>query len=123
MSEYKIPRHPIISAEGKPSQVPEPKPEDTLIFEPNEGEKVMVFSWVRYPSYDFIFGVPHKDSPKYKEEVGFFLYRDARNGIYKEGLYLDVQELLELIDGFGAILQESQKNSQSLWFTHLNKTK
>ncbi|MDF1498542.1 MAG: hypothetical protein P1P85_04290 [Patescibacteria group bacterium] len=76
---------------------------DELIYEPVKGEKINVVSWVRYPSYDFIFGCPAKDNPMSKNEVAFFQFRDTRTKEVKQGFYLDKTELDEMIDGFSKI--------------------
>lgn len=89
---------------------------DCPVYEPVKGEKITIIYWVRYPSYDFIFGIPHKTSPKYKKEVGFFQFRDTRAKKVKQGLYIDIQELEEMIEGFARIKFSSQKyGNKHLW--------
>lgn len=88
---------------------------DCFVYEPVRGEKVKVVAWVRYPSYDFIFGVPDKTNPKYKKEVAFFQVRDTRLKKVMAGCYLDVEELEEFINGFLKIRMFSPKNNPKLW--------
>ncbi len=76
---------------------------DELIYEPVKGEKIKVVSWVRYPSYDFIFGYLDKTNPKAEKEVAFFQFRDTRTKKIKSGFYLDATELDEVINGFSLI--------------------
>ena len=76
---------------------------DELIYEPEKGEKINVVSWIRYPSYDFIFGYPADDNPKAEKEVAFFQFRDTRAKKIKSGFYLDATELDEMINGFSLI--------------------
>lgn len=89
--------------------------EDEFVIEPVKGEKVNVIYWVRYPSYDFIFGVPDKSSPKFGKEVGFYQFRDTRNKKVEAGLYVDVQELNELLEGFKKMKEFAQENSKHLY--------
>ena len=64
------------------------------------GEKINVYVWIQWPSYDFIFGTPHKSSKHYGVEAGFFQYRDTRRKKTKAGFYVDKQELRCLVNGF-----------------------
>lgn len=96
---------------------------ESLIFEPREGEMVEVVYWARYPSYDFIFGVPTILNPKHKLEVGFFQFRSADHEIGREGIYIDVNELLDMINGFQMMVDRSKSNSANLWFKHNEENK
>ena len=87
---------------------------DELIYEPAKGEKINVVSWVRYPSYDFLFGYPDKTNPKAKKEVAFFQFRDTRTRKIKLGFYLDATELSEVINGFSLI--------QKAWAMRIKKS-
>ncbi len=78
-------------------------------------EKVLVHGWYRFPSYDFLFGYPDSLSPKYKEEVCYFEYRDSRKGGKSFGLYLDVQELNIMLRGFGLIANIGIEEKNHLW--------
>jgi len=73
-----------------------------------KGEEVAVLRWVRWPAYDFIFGVPEQTSKYYKGERGFFQYRDVRKGRRGACLYVDLGELRELVDGFTALLKHAE---------------
>jgi hypothetical protein len=88
---------------------------DTLTYSPAEDELINVVLWCRYPSYDFIFGVPDKSSPKYEKEVGFFQFRDTREKKVKMGIYCDVNECLELINGFTKIKNYGTTTKHHLW--------
>lgn len=77
--------------------------EDPVIYEPVKGEKINIVSWVKYPSYDFLFGYPDKTNPKSKKEVAFFQFRDTRAKKINQGFYLDECELNEMIEGFAKI--------------------
>ncbi|MCK4636181.1 MAG: hypothetical protein KAT32_04950 [Candidatus Moranbacteria bacterium] len=74
-----------------------------LVYEPVKGEKINIVSWIKYPSYDFLFGFPDKTNPKSEKEVAFFQFRDTRAKKIKAGFYLDECELDEMIDGFNKI--------------------
>lgn len=66
--------------------------------------KVKVLLWCRWPSYDFIFGIPtKKDKKNYGKEWAFFQYRDTRAKKVKQGFYVDRGELLRLRQGFNKI--------------------
>lgn len=87
-----------------------------IYFEPNPGEKILVKSWVRYPSYDFIFGVPDKSNPHYELEFGFFQFRKLKNGnTHGWSVYLDKTELLEFKYGFSEILKVSKAMRKKEW--------
>lgn len=83
-----------------------------LSYEPCKGEIVDVLYWHTWPSYDFIFGVPHKDSPHYKEEAAFFQFRDTRRKRVMQGCYVDMHELEVLVSGFKELLREARKRSK-----------
>ena len=85
---------------------------DSIHYTNKEGQDIDVVFWVRYPSYDFIFGVPI-GGKRHKKEIGFFEYRSYPNK--SVNLYVDIKECLEIIAGFSAILEKSKKNSLHLW--------
>lgn len=98
--------------------------DDGLVYEPVKGQKVDVTYWVRYPSYDFIFGVPAKDNPYSKLEVGFFQYRNTKHKKVMMGLYVDCNELEEIAYGFAKIVEISKLMKTELWKKHkANKAK
>lgn len=78
-----------------------------LIYCPNKNEPIRILKWFRWPSYDFLFGVPCAENPWKNEEVGFFQYRDTRRRKIIEGFYMDLTELSDLIEGFQAIRVEA----------------
>lgn len=83
---------------------------------------IIVSMWCRYPSYDFIFGVPAEDHSKHSTEVVYFVYRDARIGPHHStGLYLDRSEAQDMVDGFTAALIQSKK-THPLWKTKEENT-
>ena len=61
---------------------------------------VDVLLWERWPSYDFIFGIPANVSPMAGKEAAFFQYRDSRTKRVKAGFFADEKELKIIIDGF-----------------------
>lgn len=66
-------------------------------------KQIDVLLWVRWPSYDFIFGIPAKTNPLRGKEAGFFQYRDVRHKKVIKGFYFDKEELRCLIKGFQKI--------------------
>src|SRR3990167_200123 len=66
-------------------------------------ERMHVLLWSRWPSYDFIFGVPLRGSRFYKEESGYFQYRDIRTKKDKCCFYVDLWELKQLRNGFNRL--------------------
>jgi len=86
-------------------------------------EKVLVHGWYRFPSYDFIFGIPDSSSPRYEEEVCYFEYRDSRSDHKGFGIYLDVQELNVMLRGFGLIANLGIEEKNHLWVKHENNVK
>lgn len=76
------------------------------LFYPKEGEPVRVVLQIKYPSYEFIFGVPDKSSHRHEKEAGFFLFKDHRTD-KSYGHYWDVQELLDVQKGIGRILSST----------------
>lgn len=78
-------------------------------YEPKKGEVVDVLYWHQWPSYDFIFGVPAKGSPYYKDEAAFFQFRDTRLKKVMQGCYVDMHELKVLVKGFAGLLQEAKR--------------
>jgi len=85
------------------------------IYEPIKGEVIDVYLWIRYPSYDFIFGVPNKANPNYKKELGFFQYRDSRTRTVLVGMYIDRQELDEMVEGFSRLRDVSKDTRPDMW--------
>lgn len=92
--------------------------ENGVTYEPRKGEIVEVFYWVRYPTYDFIFGVPHQSNPNYGSEVGFFQYRNTKRKKVMMGVYVDCAELEELYLGFMRINEISKVMRPDLWKKH-----
>jgi hypothetical protein len=117
MTQFKIPRQVVEYKEG---EMPDAVPYEDLKYEPTDGEVIDVRLWCRWSCYDFIFGVPAKDSPKYALEVGFFQYRDTRLKTVPVGMYVDIVELEALVEGFSKLLEASKENSPHLW--QKNKT-
>lgn len=76
-----------------------------------KGEEIAVLRWIRWPSYDFIFGVPEPTSKYYKGERGFFQYRDSRKWRRGACMYLDLGELREMVEGFTALLKNAEGRS------------
>ena len=89
--------------------------DEGLTYEPRKGEVVDVMYWVRYPSYDFIFGVPAKESKYYEKEVGFFQLRNTKAKRVMVGVYVDCNELEELAYGFKKIVNISKLNRPEIW--------
>lgn len=110
---FQIPERVMTYEEGFEPKPPY-SPDEEVIYEPVKGERINVVMWDRYPSYDLIFGVPDKTSPKYELEVGYFALRDSRTGRYF-GMYVDIAETEECILGFQKILEASRDNSKHLW--------
>ena len=116
---FKIPTEIETYKEGN---TPKDLPMDfyNAVYEPVPNEVVEVVSWHRWPAYDFIFGIPAKDSPKHEKEIGFFKFRDSRVDV-KMAFYIDITECEALIKGFQQILEESKTNSPHLWKNHTTK--
>lgn len=91
------------------------RPTEPYIYEPVAGEKVVVVKWVRYPSYDFIFGIPEPTSPRYKQEFGYFQFRNTKTKKVVMGFYADQCELEELLEGFGDIIEASRFDRFERW--------
>lgn len=71
-----------------------------------KNETIDVLLWARWPSYDFIFGVPLKGKNKYfKEEKAYFAYRDTRRKKCVQAFYVDRIELKRLYEGFKKLMQ------------------
>lgn len=110
---YKIPCEVLTYDEGtQPVEITE---QDELVYEPTVGEKINVCFWCRYPSYDFIFGTPDVSSPKHEKEIGFMQMRDTRAKSVRLGVYVDLEECEEIIEGMKRVLKESKTNSPHLW--------
>lgn len=71
-----------------------------LKYRVNKAQQIDVIRWIKWPSYDFIFGVPAKTNMFRKKEAAFFQYRDTRRRKVKCGFYVDRGELKELYHGF-----------------------
>ena len=82
----------------------------TQTYRAGRGEEIDVLVWHRWPSYDFIFGVPAKTNRYHHDEAAFFQYRDVRHGIVKCGFYVDGRELAILADGFARLLKKSRSS-------------
>ena len=80
-----------------------------LRYFPSKNEEIDVLYWQRYPTYDFIFGVPVKTNKYYGQEAGFFQYRDTRAKRVYAGFYVDKIELKQLAKGFNMLLKSSRK--------------
>lgn len=94
---------------------------DGLVYE-LKGEKIEVCYWIRYPSYDFIFGTPHKSSKYNEKEVGFFQFRNTKNPEAKPmAIYVDCAELEELTTGFSRLSEVSKLMQPKLWKIHQYK--
>lgn len=74
-----------------------------LKYKVSNGQVIDVLYWHKWPSYDFIFGIPDKNNRFRKVEAGFFQYRDRRARKVKCGFYIDKRELDILIQGFKKI--------------------
>lgn len=96
------------------NNLPPPLEDGTvLIYKVEPHEFVEVTLWERYPSYDFIFGVPMAGSKRYKREIGFFLFRHF--GGKQIALWFDVQEYHTIFNGFRSIFRRSTIHSPHLW--------
>jgi len=104
MSTFKIPNRVLTYKQGRKLEIPALT--SRIIFEPNEGELIEVTHWVTYPSYDFIFGVPVKDSPKAMKESGFFAFRDSRTEGKDIGMYLDDAEIVDVLNGMKSLYEK-----------------
>lgn len=68
--------------------------------------------WHRWPSYDFIFGVPARGHKYEKEEAAYFAYRDTRRRKVKCGFYVDMRELDILAAGFKELLRIAKRRAK-----------
>lgn len=121
MNTYKISRTVQSHEPGTLPATPEIDNDTLLLYEPVDGELVHVELWVRYPTYDLIFGVPDKGSPRYEKEIAFFQLRRVGE-VAHYGLYLDVNESKAMVAGFEAIIDTSKIYSPELWKLHHQKT-
>ncbi len=80
-----------------------------LFYKVCRGQEIDVLRWIKWPGYDFIFGIPAKSNRYRKEESGFFQYRDRRRRKVKCGFYVDKTELKELYLGFKRLFELSIK--------------
>lgn len=116
---YEIPRKLVTYNQGElPPDNALIDEAEMLVYEPRDGEMIEVVYWARYPAYDFIFGVPTILNPKHKLEVGFFQFRSSMHEIGREGIYIDVNELNDMLNGFQMMCDRSKSNSANLWFKH-----
>lgn len=94
--------------------------EEGVIYEPVAGETIHVTFWVRYPHYDFIFGVPTKENPHYQKEFGYFAFRKNREGRLFGGwsIYVDQTELEEMKFGWSRVLEVSERERVEEWKKH-----
>lgn len=99
------------------------KHDEPSVYENAEGEKILVHLWVRFPSYDFIFGVPAKDNPKYEKEFGFFQFRKMKDGKAMSGwsIYVDQPELEEMQRGFTKLMDVSHVERTPEWAEYHSK--
>ena len=74
-----------------------------------DSEKIKIKLWCKWPSYDFIFGIPTKKNRHYKIERAFFQWRDTKKKKVKAGFYLDEVELNQIIKGFQLIKKHYKK--------------
>lgn len=105
----KLPSEVVTFAEGSSPTAEEKREVKKLVFETGDGEFANVLLWHRWPSYDFIFGVPMRKSKTWKYERGFFMYRDVRGKKVKAGFWVDFRELRILADGFKRLLQHARR--------------
>ena len=85
--------------------------DEDLFFQPSLGEMVKINTWIRYPDYDWLFGVPTFDSPRYAKEEAFYIFRNRTNDV-QHGFYLDKQELTDLIMGLLKIQHEKNGSEE-----------
>ncbi len=93
------------------------KSKQPYVFQLVAGEAIVVYLWVKYPSYDFIFGVPAKSSAKYQREYGFFQFRKklADGKFTMWSIYLDQAELEEMKNGFAKLFMVSNSQRKGNW--------
>lgn len=84
-------------------------------YRPKPDELILVHAWYRYPSYEFIFGVPDKSNHHYGKEVAFFQFRDTRTKTIQQGFYIDCCELEEMVTGFSKLLGISKSERPDMW--------
>ena len=91
--------------------------EEKQVLELVKGEPINIRYWVRFPSYDYIFGTPHKDSWRYKKEFAVFVKRrrneDMSMSVTLE--YLDQTELEEMQKGFTKLMDVSHVERLKEW--------
>lgn len=93
---------------------------DDVWVEHAQGYIVKVVFYVKYPDYEFFFGVPVPENPMFEKEVGFVQFKDSRAEKMHMGMYVDLEECEEMIKGFKMIREASKKNSPHLWETSKN---
>lgn len=79
-----------------------------LSYMAGRGELIDVILWHRWPSYDFIFGVPAHGNRHRVREAAFFQYRDVRRRRVVCGFYVDRRELKILLLGFKKLWERSR---------------
>ena len=68
-------------------------------YEMEDGEVIDIIQWCRYPSYDYLFGIPVKGKRPQKE-VAFFCFRQGK---LIKGFYFDSRELTDLVEAMTKI--------------------
>jgi len=83
-----------------------------FIYKLSKNEIVDVLMWQRWPTYDFIFGIPNKKCKKElrEKEKGFFQYRSVKDKKVICGFWIDGNELNLLIRGFRRIKDAQTKS-------------
>jgi len=75
--------------------------------------EINVVYWSKWPSYDFIFGVPARGNKDYGIEACFFQYRNTKHKKVKMGFCLDLTELHEILKGFNKVAKLYKQNPSS----------
>ncbi len=98
------------------SDVPFTPPDTEITYFDGEHQLINVVSWIRYPSYDFIFGVP-VSGKRYEHEIGMFCLRkkNDKGNVTTRTIYVDIEECQEIISGLSDVLKLSKKHSPHLW--------
>jgi len=85
--------------------VQEPFYYDTSIVRPHV-EMIEVTHWVRYPSYDFLFGKPIPESPRYEKEIACMVIRYEIGKVYAH--YFDTNETRDTIEALLTIYNDEK---------------
>jgi len=80
---------------------------DTFYYEVSKDELIEVVNWVRYPSYDFLYGVPIPESPRYVKEIACMVIR--YKGAKSYAHYFDVNEARDTIEALLIIYNKYKK--------------